>query len=240
MVIVAVVLIVSLLIVGGLTYTQAPRFWDWMEQWRSTQFNGDNGTANGDNATDGQTIFNGGSGYVGATITYTDGTTRSFRLEQPTMTLLPMYLQDASGGHIKSVTMEVWITLDYVGTLQSWSMTGEATIDIFDGVSLEHSGETTSLSASGTSFVSDTPKKVWEHTWYASKIEPWFVAISEGDPWHTSNLRYRVSSDITFTWTDAHSESVHLVATAMHWTRYMLEERIQSISITITPTRLFK
>lgn len=237
-VIIGAIIIVVILVAGGLAYTQAPRFWDALDKAWTETF-GDVGDSNGVNATDGESAFLGGSGYVGATIRYTDGSQRSFRLTENQM--LPMYIQDVSGEVIQSITVEVWMTVEYTGDLTAWSAVGSTTLDISYGSIVEHSGDTRALGASGTSFVSGESTKIWEHTWQASTLEAWFISIAEGDPWHDSNLRYRVTCDSTFTWTDGYEETVSLNAESIHLVRWMDEPadpRITSISISIQPSRV--
>lgn len=210
----------------------------WISDQNATKTDKDDGELNKD--------FTGeysGSGYVGATILYKDGSTKHFKLEG--LNILPLKIMD-NQGFIVSITVEAWVTAEFTGTLTGISISGTLDVDIVRGQigDMELAGHCVDTSISNTisnpSFSSGDTFKLWETTYTEATIEGWFALIFPDDEVVMGkNLQYEADVTVTFEWATM-EETATLSASAIHSINRLPDEQLASVSLTINPNRLYE
>ena len=247
-IILGVVFLVAILVVGSFVYTQAPKFWEFINNRWSDWVDYSDQT-NGDNATK-QTVFNGGSGYVGATITYKDGSQKTFRMDDA-FSLLPLYVYDAQG-YVQNIRVELWVTATFEGKVTGWTVTGSLDVDTVTAQGDPYNPTwihdedltTVGISNTGGEIASGESIWMWETTLSEAQLEQWYDAVYSD--WEIStNLKLNANVNVEFRWTDGHIEDTSLNAETVHlliWIKGDLptQSRLQSASMTITPSYLYK
>ena len=227
-VLIIVVVIAAALLLAPAAISSLGNAWNkgWSDFW------GTFGDSTGGNQTSGLL-------YSGFTINYQDGTKREIKPDPKTLSILPLTIWDDKN-YVKSVEAKIYLTINFKETISKAEISGTLRIVFWLGDAQEGSwSKEEALSSTVTDLSSGAELVVASRTYDKATIESWFKTNYPSKTMVSTNLRYTVNISVGLTWSDGHQETKTASTMAKHVINYAVGEpsRIESISITLTPTR---